>query len=93
MKPDAPHLHDVYAGNINVHVNIDVGDVEKGFKESYLVREDTFDAPEESYFQAEPMRWWPSSTTRETCEIWMPNGALTSRQSRLPTCSRCLSTR
>ena len=54
LKPGAPLIHEGNPGNINVHVEIDVGDVEKGFAKSYYVREDTFSAPEESYFQAEP---------------------------------------
>ena len=74
LKPDAPLIHEEYAGNINIHVKIDVGDVEKGFKESYLVREDTFDAPEESYFQAEPYAVVAQFDNAGNLEIWMPNG-------------------
>ncbi len=74
LKPDAPLIHDAYPGNINIHVKIDVGDVDKGFKESYLVREDTFDAPEESYFQAEPYAVVAQFDNAGNLEIWMPNG-------------------
>jgi 4-hydroxybenzoyl-CoA reductase subunit alpha len=74
LKPDAPIIHENYQGNINIHVKIDVGDVEKGFKESYLVREDTFDAPEESYFQAEPYAVVAQFDNAGNLEIWMPNG-------------------
>ncbi len=74
MKPDAPLIHEAYPGNVNVHVKIDVGDVEKGFKESYLVREDTFSAPEESYFQAEPYAVVAQFDAAGNLEIWMPNG-------------------
>ena len=74
LKPDAPIIHENYQGNINIHVKIDVGDVEKGFKESYLVREDTFDAPEESYFQAEPYAVVARFDSSGSLEIWMPNG-------------------
>src|SRR5512143_1112869 len=45
LAPGAPQLHDVYPNNINIHVLIDVGDVEKGFSNSFHVREDTFSAP------------------------------------------------
>ncbi len=74
LKPDAPVIHEGYQGNINIHVKIDVGDVEKGFKESYLVREDTFVAPEESYFQAEPYAVVAQFDNSGCLEIWMPNG-------------------
>jgi len=74
LKPDAPILHEGYRGNINIHVKIDVGDVEKGFKESYIVREDTFIAPEESYFQAEPYAVVAQFDNGGCLEIWMPNG-------------------
>ena len=73
LKPDAPLIHDAYPGNINIHVKIDVGDIEKGFKESYLVREDTFSAPEESYFQAEPYAVAAQFDAAGNLEIWMPN--------------------
>jgi CO/xanthine dehydrogenase Mo-binding subunit len=74
LKPDAPLIHENYPGNINVHVKIDVGDVEKGFKESYLVREDSFSALEESYFQAEPYAVAAQFDSSGNLEIWMPNG-------------------
>ncbi len=74
LRPDAPIIHENYQGNINIHVKIDVGDVGKGFKESYLVREDTFDAPEESYFQAEPYAVVAQFDNSGSLEIWMPNG-------------------
>ena len=54
MAPDAPLIHDDFPGNINIHVPICAGDVEKGFAKSHYVREDTFMASEDSYFQAEP---------------------------------------
>ena len=73
MKTWAPLIHENYPGNINIHVKIDVGDVEKGFKESYLVREDTFTAPEESYFQAEPYAVVAQFDNSGNLEIWMPN--------------------
>ncbi|MBP1747153.1 MAG: aerobic-type carbon monoxide dehydrogenase, large subunit CoxL/CutL-like protein, partial [Deltaproteobacteria bacterium] len=54
LMPNAPLIHDAYPNNINIHVKIDVGDVERGFQESFYIREDSFSAPEDSYFQAEP---------------------------------------
>lgn len=41
MKPDAPRVHDV-EGNIGMQTLLEFGDVEGGFNESYLVREDRF---------------------------------------------------
>lgn len=69
----APQLHDAYPNNINVHVKIDVGDIEKGFNESYLVREDLFSAPEDAYFQGEPYAVVAQFDQAGNLEIWMPN--------------------
>ncbi|MBA4416775.1 MAG: aldehyde oxidase [Syntrophus sp. (in: bacteria)] len=73
LAPNAPLIHDVYPSNINIHVKIDVGDVEKGFSESFLVREDTFTAPEDSYFQGEPYAVAAQFDNAGNLEIWMPN--------------------
>ncbi|MBA4392031.1 MAG: aldehyde oxidase [Desulfobacca sp.] len=73
LAAGAPQLHDVYPNNINIHVKIDVGDVEKGFNESYLVREDTFSAPEDAYFQSEPYAVAAQFDHAGNLEIWMPN--------------------
>ncbi len=73
LAPGAPQLHDVYPNNINIHVYINVGDVEKGFANSYLVREDTFTAPEDSYFQGEPYAVVAQFDHSGNLEIWMPN--------------------
>lgn len=73
LASGAPQLHDVYPNNINVHVVIDVGDVEKGFTDSHLVREDTFTAPEDSYFQGEPYAVAAQFDHAGNLEIWMPN--------------------
>lgn len=42
VKPGAPQLHDRYDRNINTHVDHSFGDIEKGFAESFHVREETF---------------------------------------------------
>ena len=73
MAPEAPQLHEVYPGNINIHVHIEVGDIEKGFGESVLVREDTFSAPEDAYFQGEPYAVAAQFDQAGNLEIWMPN--------------------
>jgi CO/xanthine dehydrogenase Mo-binding subunit/aerobic-type carbon monoxide dehydrogenase small subunit (CoxS/CutS family) len=73
MAPDAPLIHDDFPQNINIHVPINVGDVEKGFSESYYVREDTFTAAEESYFQAEPYAVVAKFDADGNLDIWCPN--------------------
>ncbi len=73
MAPGAPLIHEDKPGNINIHVNIDVGDIEKGFRESYLIMEDTFSAPEDSYFQSEPYAVVAQFDHSGSLEIWMPN--------------------
>jgi CO/xanthine dehydrogenase Mo-binding subunit len=73
LAPGAPQLHDVYPNNVNIQVKIDVGDVEKGFSESFLVREDTFSAPEDAYFQGEPYAVAAQFDHAGNLEIWMPN--------------------
>ncbi len=75
LAEGAPQLHDDFPGNLNVHVHIDVGDVEAGFKESYLVREDTFTSEEESYFMTEPYAVVASYDAHGNLEVWMPNAA------------------
>jgi 4-hydroxybenzoyl-CoA reductase subunit alpha len=73
LESGAPLIHQDHPGNINIHVNIDVGDVAKGFEESYYVREDTFTAPEDSYFQGEPYAVVAQYDHTGSLEIWMPN--------------------
>ncbi len=73
MAPGAPLIHDDFPQNINIHVPIHVGDVEKGLAQSYLVREDTFMAAEESYFQGEPYAVVARFDMDGNLEIWMPN--------------------
>ena len=71
----APLVHDDHPGNLNVHVNIDVGDVDQGFKDSFLVRQDTFTSEEESYFMTEPYAVVASYDAHGNLEVWMPNAA------------------
>lgn len=75
MASDAPLLHEDHPGNINVHVAIEAGEVEKGFADSYLVREDTFTAPEDSYFMTEPYAAVANPRPDGSLELWMPNAA------------------
>lgn len=72
MAPDAPQIHDAYPGNINVHVHIDVGDVEAAFRESFIVREDTFKAAGEAYAMMEPYAV-VAHYNSGYLDLWMPN--------------------
>ena len=47
--------------------------MEQGFRESVLVREDTFSAPEDAYFQGEPYAVAAQFDQGGNLEIWMPN--------------------
>lgn len=73
IKPGAPLIHDDFPRNINIHIPIHVGDVEQGFASSHYVREDTFTAPEDSYFQGEPYAVLARFDMDGNLEIWMPN--------------------
>jgi CO/xanthine dehydrogenase Mo-binding subunit len=73
MAPDAPLIHEDFPQNINVHVPIDVGKVEEGFEKSHYIREDTFTAAEDSYFQGEPYAVVARFDMDDNLEIWMPN--------------------
>jgi 4-hydroxybenzoyl-CoA reductase subunit alpha len=75
MADGAPLLHEGFERNINIHVPIVVGDVEQGFKDSYLVRENTFVSEEESYFMSEPLAVVANYTSEGVLEMWMPNAA------------------
>ena len=75
MAEDAPQLHDGYERNVNVHVPINVGDVDRAFAESHLVREDTFTSEEESYFMAEPLAVVADCDSQGNIDAWFPNAA------------------
>ncbi len=45
IKPGAPQIHQAHKNNISLRVTRTVGDIEKAFKESDYVREDTFRTP------------------------------------------------
>ena len=55
MKPGAPVLHDYARDNITTHIPIRVGDIEKGFAESDLVIEESYEtqAIEHAYLEPE----------------------------------------
>jgi CO/xanthine dehydrogenase Mo-binding subunit len=74
MKEGAPLIHEQYPRNINVHVHIDVGDIEEGFAKAYLVKEDTFDAAGEAYSTLEPYAV-VAHYNSGYMDLWMPNAS------------------
>jgi CO/xanthine dehydrogenase Mo-binding subunit len=72
MKEGAPQIHDQYKNNINVHVLIDVGDVDEAMRKAFLVREDTFRAAGEAYAMMEPYAV-VASYANGYLDLWMPN--------------------
>ena len=74
MASDTELIHEDFPNNINIHVNIDTGNVDENFAQAHYIREDTFVAAEESYFQAEPYAVVARFDHEECLEIWCPNG-------------------
>lgn len=74
MASETELIHAEYPNNINIHVNIDTGHVDENFAKAYYIREDTFTAPEESYFQAEPYAVVARFDHEDCLEVWCPNG-------------------
>ncbi len=74
MASETELIHKDFPNNINIHVNIDTGKVDENFKKSHYIREDTFVAPEESYFQAEPYAVVARFDHEDCLEVWMPKG-------------------
>jgi len=74
MTTDTEPIHADFPNNINIHVNIDTGSVEENFAKAHYIREDTFTAPEESYFHGEPYAVAARFDYDDCLEIWMPNG-------------------
>jgi len=68
QKPDVPRIHDHAPTNISREFHINTGDVEKGFFESDLVREDTFTTQSSIHAYMEPQAALAS---------WDHNGKLT----------------
>lgn len=73
MKDGAPLIHDQYKNNINVHVHIEVGEVEKAFSEADIVLEDRFEAAGEMYGMMEPYAVVAYYTSEGYLDIYMPN--------------------
>jgi CO/xanthine dehydrogenase Mo-binding subunit len=72
MKESAPQIHNEYKNNINIHVHIDVGEVDKAMEKAFIVREDTFKAAGEAYAMMEPYAV-VASYKNGFLDLWMPN--------------------
>ncbi len=75
MREGAPQIHDHAENNINIHVPIEVGDVDRAFEEAYYVREDRFVDSEYTYCQAEPYAVLVNYDSAGNLEIWTPNAS------------------
>jgi 4-hydroxybenzoyl-CoA reductase subunit alpha len=71
----APQIHDHAENNINIHVPIEIGDVDKAFRDAYYVREDRFVNTEYGYCQTEPYAVLASYDSDGNLEIWTPNAS------------------
>jgi 4-hydroxybenzoyl-CoA reductase alpha subunit len=75
MQPGAPQIHDHAENNVNIHVPIEVGDVDRAFQQAHYVREDRFVDSEYTYCQAEPYAVLASYDLSGSLEIWIPNAS------------------
>jgi len=74
MASDTELIHQDFPNNVNIHVNIDTGNVDENFEKAHYIREDTFMASEESYFHAEPYAVVAQFDPEDCLEVWCPNG-------------------
>lgn len=72
MAEGAPLIHEGYPRNINIHVHIEVGNVDEAFKRAYYVREDKFRARGEAYAMLEPYAC-VAYFKNGYLDLWMPN--------------------
>jgi 4-hydroxybenzoyl-CoA reductase alpha subunit len=75
MQEGAPQIHEHSENNINIHVPIEVGDVDRAFREAYYVREDRFVDSEYTYCQTEPYAVLVNCDSAGSLEIWTPNAS------------------
>lgn len=75
MEEGAPQIHEHAENNVNIHVPIEVGDVDQAFGEAYYVREDRFVDTEYTYCQTEPYSVLASYHSGGDLEIWTPNAS------------------
>jgi 4-hydroxybenzoyl-CoA reductase alpha subunit len=75
MREGAPQIHEHSQNNVNIHVPIEVGDVDRAFEQAYYVREDRFVDTEYTYCQTEPYAVLASYDGAGNLEIWTPNAS------------------
>ncbi len=73
MSEGAPKIHDQYEHNLNIHVNINVGDVDKAFAEADVIVEDTVSSDGETYAMMEPYAVVAHYTNDGYLDVWVPN--------------------
>jgi 4-hydroxybenzoyl-CoA reductase subunit alpha len=72
----APQIHDEYPRNINIEVHQSFGDVEKAFKEAYLVRTDRFEGQRAYHTPIEPhsaISFWEDDKLTIYCSTQSPH--------------------
>ncbi|MDP7264883.1 MAG: molybdopterin-dependent oxidoreductase, partial [Candidatus Thermoplasmatota archaeon] len=72
MKDDKL-IHEDRGTNINVHVDIDVGDVDAAFGEAEIVLEDVFKSAGEAYAMMEPYSVVADFNSEGYLDLWIPN--------------------
>jgi 4-hydroxybenzoyl-CoA reductase subunit alpha len=75
VEEGAPQIHEHSENNVNIHVPIEVGDVDRAFDEAYYVREDRFFDSEYTYCQTEPYAVLVNCDSAGNLEIWTPNAS------------------
>jgi 4-hydroxybenzoyl-CoA reductase subunit alpha len=75
MAEGAPQLHEHAANNINIHIPIDVGDVETALGACEYVHREVTRSEEESYFMTEPYAVLVHCNRQGAVEVWMPNAS------------------
>ena len=75
MEEGAPRIHEHSENNVNIHVPIEVGDVDRAFEQAHYVREDRFTDREYTYCQTEPYAVVASYDGGGNLEIWTPNAS------------------
>ena len=73
MEPGAPLIHEEHGSNINVHVNIDVGNVEEAFRDARIILEDSFMSQGETYAMMEPYAVVARYGSDGYLDLWIPN--------------------
>lgn len=81
MKPGAPKIHD--SGNICAKISWDFGDVEKGFKEADLIREDRFETGPIAHCAMEPHAALASFDSSGKLTVWSSTQTPYMRRSHL----------